>query len=241
MYTTIIHPIRKALMLSINEYCVMETIRANQAKKEFDYYCVLANEQIADELDVSKRTIINAKNALEQKGYIERKKNSTKCRVVDEVIDLFILSKNFKFMKMKDVNNYFASGKPFDVLNRVQNLQGEKVAPLRVKKLHPKGEKVAPNTNNTNNNTNRDTKTPFEILFKSWCELKEEFISDKKKRYAQVAFYKLEDKEQELAVKHIKHYLNPISDLKYSGSLENYITEKKFNKIAKELKREFVA
>lgn len=71
MYTTIIHPLRKALNLSCNEYCIMDSIYNLSNNSKYGGWCMASNSRIAKELDLSVRTIISTKKALQSKGLIE--------------------------------------------------------------------------------------------------------------------------------------------------------------------------
>lgn len=91
MYTTIIHPLRKAYNLSINEYCVLESIRHLADNEKFDFWCVASHQKIADGLDLSRRWVITVFHTLEQKGLIYKRratKQDTAVRCCQEWKDI---------------------------------------------------------------------------------------------------------------------------------------------------------
>lgn len=68
------HIVRKALQLSLNEMAVLCDIKQMSRNPEYGYTCIKSKDKIAEWLDLSRTTVFNAINALEAKGYIERKK-----------------------------------------------------------------------------------------------------------------------------------------------------------------------
>lgn len=73
MYTTIIHPIRKALRLSLIEYVILEEIRSlSNAGNAYGGWCVKSKKKMAETLDVGESTIHRSLNVLEERSLIER-------------------------------------------------------------------------------------------------------------------------------------------------------------------------
>lgn len=72
-FTTILHHVRKSYKLSCNEYCVVELIfyKSNDPKSKMIGWCTISRQQIADELDLSRQTIISILHKLKEKGLIE--------------------------------------------------------------------------------------------------------------------------------------------------------------------------
>src|SRR3989304_6342828 len=75
MYTTIIHPIRKALMLSMNEYAVLDSIYQLSNNKKFKGWCIKSKESLAKDLDLSERTIHYMIEGLVKKTLIIKNKH----------------------------------------------------------------------------------------------------------------------------------------------------------------------
>ena len=86
MYTTIIHPLRKAFNLSMNEYCVLDTIYHLSKNNKYWGWCIQSQSRIWEILDLSRRTIVKIINTLIEKWLIE--KWQTWFRTVDEWNDL---------------------------------------------------------------------------------------------------------------------------------------------------------
>lgn len=92
MYTTIIHPLRKAYNLSINEYCILESIRLLADNEKYNFWCVGSFQYLADSLDLGRSTIIRTFHSLEQKGLIYKRRNTkqdTAVRCAQEWKDIF--------------------------------------------------------------------------------------------------------------------------------------------------------
>lgn len=81
MYTNIIHPLRKAMNLSCNEYCVLDTIY--HLSNNFDYggWCIKSKQNIANDLDLSKQTVITIIDTLVKKGLVVRHETTKNLRI----------------------------------------------------------------------------------------------------------------------------------------------------------------
>lgn len=104
MYTTIIHPIRKAFCLSINEYCVLEAIRGLSNNIKYDGWCVMSQPRIANALDLSHKTVQRAYSKLEEIGLINKRNNNprdTAVRSSDKWNEWFMADKADVLLKMK--------------------------------------------------------------------------------------------------------------------------------------------
>ena len=104
MYTTIIHPLRKAYCLSINEYCVIEAVRGLANNTKYEGWCLMSAARIATALDLSDDTIRRAYARLEAVGLIERRKKTpqdTAIRSVDEWNEWFMSDKADLLLSLK--------------------------------------------------------------------------------------------------------------------------------------------
>lgn len=155
MYTTIIHPLRKALNLSMHEYAVLDSIMKLSNNTEFSGWCVISREKLSRSLDLSKPTIIKIYNTLDQKGLI--KTNSLgHARPVQSFIELF--------NPTNDVNIAVASES--EILASVKKLTGGKETLQNGKETLPKsGKETLPYNNTVYNNINKDLlwKDDFEV------------------------------------------------------------------------------
>lgn len=106
MYTTIIHPLRSHLHLSILEYCVLDSIYHLQNKEKYDFWCVGSQSRIAEVLGVTRETVNRCYKTLLERGYIKEggvyQNKTKKVRVVEEVCDLFNHHKQVKAIAYED-------------------------------------------------------------------------------------------------------------------------------------------
>lgn len=74
VYTTIQHKFRKQHGLKVDEYTLADMVYHLSVKPDSDVpgWCYMSKNSMADELDLSRRTIINIINKLEKNGYLER-------------------------------------------------------------------------------------------------------------------------------------------------------------------------
>jgi hypothetical protein len=156
MYNTIINPLRKALMLSTNEYLILDAIYHLSNNVKYGGWAIISKQKLADEYDLTKRTIINIINALEMKGLIIKDEKTKFLRAADVYCDA--IQNKDKWIIASTSNEMFISGK----IDEVKNLHssGEKISPIVVKKFHQSGEKISPN-NNSNNNNDNNTYIPY--------------------------------------------------------------------------------
>jgi len=84
MYTTIIHPLRKAYNLSLNEYCVLDTIYHLSNNEQFWWWCIKSKANIADDLDLWEATIYRIIDNLIDRWLIKRDENTKYLRITDE-------------------------------------------------------------------------------------------------------------------------------------------------------------
>jgi DNA-binding XRE family transcriptional regulator len=128
-YTTIIHPVRKALHLSCNEYCVLDTILRMQNNDS--HWCYMSRETMADDLDLSKQSILNILKGLIARGLVVKHEKTSHLRCVGD------------FKKMLD--NYKEYGQVEDSFT-----DGKESLPEESKKFTLSGKENLPN--NTINN-----------------------------------------------------------------------------------------
>lgn len=147
MYNTVINPLRKALMLSTNEYLILDAIYHLSNNIKYGGWAIISKQKLADEYDLSKRTIINIINALELKGLIIRDEKTKFLRASEIYCDA--IQNKDKWIIASTSDERFISGNLQEVKNLHQG--GEKIAPVLVKNLHHSGEKIAHNNNKDNN------------------------------------------------------------------------------------------
>lgn len=124
-YTTIIHPVRKQLNLSCNEYCVLDTIMRMQNNES--NWCYMSRETMAKDLDLSKQSILNIINKLIDLGLLTRNVSTKHLRVT--------------VLFQEQINNY----KNFT--------DGKETLVEQSKNFTENGKKTLPNNNTNNNNT----------------------------------------------------------------------------------------
>lgn len=74
VYTTILHPVRKAFGISCNDYCVADMIynlSANPAAPILGW-CNASRQTLADAMGLSRKSVIDIIGKLEEKGLVER-------------------------------------------------------------------------------------------------------------------------------------------------------------------------
>lgn len=106
MYTTIIHPLRVHLHLSLSEYCVLDSIYHLQNKKKYDFWCIASHGTIAENIGLSKDTVQRAYSSLIQRGYLVEggvyNGKTKKVRVSERECDLFNHHKQVKGFLFED-------------------------------------------------------------------------------------------------------------------------------------------
>jgi DNA-binding transcriptional MocR family regulator len=128
-YTTIIHPVRKALHLSCNEYCVLDTILRMQNNDS--HWCYMSRETMADDLDLSKQSILNILKGLIARGLVVKHEQTSHLRCVGD------------FKKMLDNYKEFGQDESHFTI-------GKESLPEQSKKFTSSGKESLPN--NTINN-----------------------------------------------------------------------------------------
>jgi predicted transcriptional regulator len=170
MYTVIIHPLRKALNLSMNEYAVLDSIMKLSNNTEYSGWCIISRDRLADALDLSKPTIIKIYDTLEIKGLIIKNKIGH-ARPIQSYIDLFATENEI----LSSVN-IFTNGK--ETLPPVV----KKINHNRLRNFTEIGKETLPYSNNdinNDNNINISWKTDFEVYKDSLRKEVKELINDK--------------------------------------------------------------
>lgn len=136
-YTNIQHGFRKLNKLSLNEYvlCDMIYFLSNKSSSDVPGWCYMTKCKMADEVGVSKRTIINLIGRLIDGGFLVKNDTNSHLKTTD---------------KWQDV--YFANGAKSAPKEECKKFTyGAKSAPLECKKFTVNGAKSAPNNNIYNN------------------------------------------------------------------------------------------
>lgn len=173
MYTTIIHPIRKSLLLSCNEYCVLDMVYQLSNNREHNGWCWASKQYIAESLDLSKQSILNILNALELKGLIIRNPATKFLRASDEYCEMIANKNDYLIAKKGDhkfVSGRFTNGKE-SLPEQSKNLTGA------VKKVYRSGKESLPNNNNYNNNYNNSDKSELKNSVQLFNEIKSDFLA----------------------------------------------------------------
>lgn len=110
MYTTIIHPIRKAFNLSLHEYCVLDSVYLLSHNNKFGNWCIMSKKNIAEELDLSERTVFVILKTLIKKELIERSEKGY-VRTTDMWNEV-IANKHDWYIAFNGKESQFVSGKP---------------------------------------------------------------------------------------------------------------------------------
>nr|QGH72415.1 MAG: putative replisome organizer protein [Podoviridae sp. ctka020] len=84
MYTTIIHPLRKTLCLSCNEYIILDLVWRLSKNEKYGNWCVASKKQLADWTDLAERTVFNAINKLITKELVRKDPKTGWLKTSDE-------------------------------------------------------------------------------------------------------------------------------------------------------------
>lgn len=73
IFTTILHTVRKRFGISCNDYCVVDAVyfAQNNPKSKLAGWCSLSRQELADELDFSRQTVITIIKRLKELGLVE--------------------------------------------------------------------------------------------------------------------------------------------------------------------------
>jgi len=110
MYTTIIHPLRKALCLSVNEYVLLDTVYHLSNNEKYGGWCIISKNKMADWLDISVETVYRMLKTLEEKELIKRDEATKYIKTTDSYNEL-IANKEDWLIGFKGKESAFLSGK----------------------------------------------------------------------------------------------------------------------------------
>lgn len=110
MYTTIIHPIRVALNLSLNEYCVLDSIYRLSQNVKYGGWCVQSKANIAKDLGLGDRVVFTIIKTLEEKDLIERNDQGN-LRTKDSWNEM-MANKHDYYLALDGKESQFVSGRP---------------------------------------------------------------------------------------------------------------------------------
>lgn len=142
-YSTVQHDFRKLHNLSCNEYILCDLIFVLSSVNRNSIYpgwCYMTKEKIADEVALTKRTVINLIQKMIDEGFLEKDRKTKHLRTTEKWNEVY-----------------------FDQVKKFQPV-GEKSSPRAVKSLQNVGEKNAPNNNN-NNDTEKNINKRKDIFF----------------------------------------------------------------------------
>lgn len=142
-YTTINHEARLLLGLSSNQYAIADSIHklSTNPKAKQRGWCNASKDALADFLgDVSRRTVINYINHLQELGLVERNESNSKLlRTTEKWYDVVVCWDSY-------------CEKTAQSTVKKLHTKCEKVAHQTVKKLHTKCENSAQPSNSSNDN-----------------------------------------------------------------------------------------
>lgn len=124
MFTNIIHPLRKAFCLSMNEYAVIDSVYFLSHNNKYGGWCVAPKQTIANELDLSERTVFSAIEKGTVKGLIV--KNELGHLQTTDTWNEIMANKHDWYIAFNGKESQFVSGKsnPAKIADTMQNLQG---------------------------------------------------------------------------------------------------------------------
>jgi len=161
MYTTIIHPIRKAYNLSMNEYAVLDTIYHLSNNVKFGGWCIMSKIKIGETLDLSKQTVHSIIDTLIEKGLVEKNDSTKAIRSCDEW-NTVISNKNDWIIGLDVDGVGILSGivKKVDSQSRKLTTSQESLPP-QSRNLTPSSQESLPYNNIYNNNKNNNIYNGF--------------------------------------------------------------------------------
>lgn len=109
MFTNIIHPLRKAFNLSMNEYAVLDSIYFLSHNNKYGGWCIASKETIANELDLGERTVFAAIEKAVIKGLVEKGEKGY-LRTTDQWNEI-MANKHDWYIAFKGKESQFVSGK----------------------------------------------------------------------------------------------------------------------------------
>lgn len=93
-YTIILHQARKKLGLSYGEYIAIDSISILSKQRKFDFWCVISDEKLAENLELSRATIKRAIKKGKKLGLIETEYGRK--RTTDKWQQLTVLNEKYQ-------------------------------------------------------------------------------------------------------------------------------------------------
>lgn len=229
MYTTLIHPLRKAYYLSINEYCVLEAVRGLANNTKYGGWCVMSIARIANALDLSESTINRAYSKLEEVSLLQKRKDSpqdTAVRSSDEWNEWFMADKADMLLALKTKNATITTIQP---RSKPPDRGGvkltEQTTQTSVNLTEGGGVKLTDNTyiNNTYINNTNPEGSRFDKIYNLHPKK-----SDKNK--ARLHYSSLSKEEREEALRSLPECLKLWStmELRYVPNVAKWLEQKQF-------------
>ena len=150
-------------MLSVNEYCVLDSIHKLQNNEDHMGWCYKSKQNMANDLDLSKRTIITIISTLIKKGLVVKNETTNHLRCTN-VFNELLINRNDWIIANKNIGLISGVVSGEDSAPTVQNTHngGAKISQKLVKKVPNNGEKTAHYNNSIKTvNKNIDTEAIF--------------------------------------------------------------------------------
>ncbi len=132
-FTTIDHAVKKHLKINYTEYVLMDMIcKLSNNSKNKSGWCFMSKSTMAEEINMTKVSVVNTINKLFDRGYLEKKDNGRRVKVSDGIAQFFEYNgKEVLPIKEKEtVKDVYRNGK--------------ESLPQSVKKVYQSGKKVLP-------------------------------------------------------------------------------------------------
>ena len=173
--------------LSMNEYAVLDSIYLLSNNVKFGGWAIITNQKLADELDLSKQSILNIIDTLVNRGYLIKEPTTKYLRACDFYCNA-IQNKSSWIIASTDNEPFISvSQKSLPEVNQFI-VNSKETLPDLVKKVYLEGKKTLPNNNsnnNINNNSNNKSIIPNFDEFLEYAKTKEPNVdsSDLKLKY----------------------------------------------------------
>jgi DNA-binding Lrp family transcriptional regulator len=204
IYTVVLHKARLILGLSLNEYCVCDSIYhlSNNPKGKEAGWAYITQENLASALGFSERTALEIIKKLVEKGLVETRGHLK--RTTPLWYDMVVCRK-------ADFEAFAPKSEETSVFRKV--VKSEESSPQKVKKLPTKSEETSLNNNNHNNKDKDESSEalPTWMDKEKWAEWEQHRKEIKKKLTPLTA------KKQ---IKLLSNYI-PIYDLIIEQSIQN--------------------
>jgi len=210
--SNIVHPARKKLSLTVNEYCLADLVYhlSNNPGARIKGWCTASKPDIAETFDLSKRSIINLTNKLIDKGILTKHKNGRYLKTTQIWYDTIVL-----YSKEGGEESSPLLKKQRKKRVKKVHPKGEESSPLKVKKVHHKGEESSPNINNSNINSNSDRgENPPLKKINSNPEIKDNPLKDQQPKEPVAEFQKEKIPKKE------KGFADPVADENFTWLCE---------------------